>query len=143
MSTVFIVENSQTGYAFPEIPSAVVIMGKGYGVEVLGRVPWITNAKCIYWGDIDTHGFAILNRARNYFPNLVSILMDEKTLMRHKELWVCESKQHTSESFPFLNESEQALYTYLKLQTFGQNVRLEQERIDWNYALNEIIKLFT
>ena len=62
---VFVVENLQTGLAFDDLPGAVVIMRLGYAVDVLGQLPWLQQAQCIYWGDIDTHGFSILNRAEH------------------------------------------------------------------------------
>ncbi|PYS37280.1 MAG: hypothetical protein DMG14_21805, partial [Acidobacteria bacterium] len=52
----FIVENLQTGLAFDDIPESVVFMRLGYDVEVLSRMTWLRGARCIYWGDIDTHG---------------------------------------------------------------------------------------
>lgn len=136
---VFIVENLQTGLAFHDLPCSVVIMGLGYNVENLSRLPWLFNARCIYWGDIDTHGFSILNRARNYLPALESILMDEATLLAHRQLWVKEEKQSTLHELPLLTNNEQKLYSSLKTQTWGQNIRLEQERICWGDAW-EVIK---
>jgi hypothetical protein len=134
VSNVFIVENLQTGLAFDDLPGSIVIMQLGYGVDVLGRLPWAAKAHCIYWGDLDTHGFAILNRARTYLPELKSVLMDEETLLGHRDLWVEEKAQHNAESLPLLSDSEQALYQAIKLNKWGQNVRLEQERIAWNSA---------
>lgn len=134
VSHVFIVENLQTGLAMSDIPGAVVFMRLGYNVDVLARLPWLASAKCIYWGDLDTHGFAILHRARSYIPELQSVLMDEDTLLRHKALWVDESAQHPATELKLLTEEEQQLYRDLKQQRWGQNVRLEQERIDWATA---------
>lgn len=131
---VFIVENLQTGLAMSDMPGAVVFMRLGYNVDVLARLPWLARAKCIYWGDLDTHGFAILHRARSYIPELQSVLMDEDTLLRHKALWVDESAQHPAAELTLLTEEEQQLYSDLKQQRWGQNVRLEQERIDWAAA---------
>ena len=37
----------------------------------------------VYWGDLDTHGFAILNRLRECFPHARSMLMDRATLLAH------------------------------------------------------------
>jgi Wadjet protein JetD, C-terminal len=37
---------------------------------------------------LDDDGFAILARARRTFPNTVSVLMDEDTLLAHRKLWV-------------------------------------------------------
>lgn len=133
-SHVFIVENLQTGLAISDIPGAVVFMRLGYNVDVLARLPWLSRAKCVYWGDLDTHGFAILHRARSYLPELRSVLMDEDTLLRHMALWVDENEQHPAAELTLLTEAEQRVYRNLKQQRWGQNVRLEQERIDWDTA---------
>lgn len=134
VTNAFIVENLQTGLAFDELPGSVVIMRLGYGVDVLGHLPLLTRARCFYWGDIDTHGFAILNRARTYLPKLKSVLMDEMTLLRHRELWVEEKEPHSANRFSLLSDSEQDVYTAIKQNTWGQNIRLEQERIAWDFA---------
>jgi len=136
VSHVFIVENLQTGLAMSDMPGTVVFMRLGYNVDVLARLPWLARAKCIYWGDLDTHGFAILHRARSYIPELKSVLMDEETLLRHQALWVDEAAQHSAAELTLLTEEEQQLYRDLKQQRWGQNVRLEQERIDWTAAWN-------
>ena len=140
-SHVFIVENLQTGLAMSDMPGAVVFMRLGYNVDVLARLPWLTHAKCIYWGDLDTHGFSILHRARSYLPDLESVLMDEDTLLRHKALWVDEKEQHPAAELALLSVAEQLLYRDLKQQRWGQNVRLEQERIDWDTAWSALQRL--
>ena len=133
-TNVVIVENLQTGLAFDDLPDSVVIMQLGYGVDVLGRLPWINKAHCVYWGDLDTHGFAILNRARMYLPELKSVLMDEETLHDHRALWVEEKVPYGAGALTLLSDSEQAVYQALKRNGWGQNVRLEQERIAWDVA---------
>lgn len=133
-----IVENLQTGLAFDDMPGTVVIMRLGYAVDVLGQIPWLKQARCSYWGDIDTHGFAILNRARKYLPQLQSVLMDEATLLSHRDLWVKEQDQHAATTLPLLTSPEQALYQTIKSNTCGQQVRLEQERIRWDVAWKAI-----
>ncbi len=134
-SNVFIVENLQTGLALADLPGSVVIMSLGYGVDVLGRLPWVAKARSIiYWGDLDTHGFAILSRARAYLPGLKSILMDEETLHSHQELWVEEKSPHSAETLPLLTDAEQALYQGIKRNAWGERIRLEQERIVWDLA---------
>jgi hypothetical protein len=135
---IFIVENLQTGLAFEDVAGAVVIMALGYGVDVLAQIPWLHHARCIYWGDIDTHGFAILNRARTYRPSLESVLMDETTLFAHRDLWVQEKEQSTSSELPLLTNEEQKLFILLKNNVWGQQVRLEQERICWDVAWEAI-----
>ena len=133
-ATVYIVENLQTGLAFGDIPGAVVFMALGYSVDLLGQVPWIASARCLYWGDLDTHGFAILNRARGYLPALESALMDEQTLLHHRALWSCEQAQHAAPELPLLTAAEAQVYRALRQNTLAQNLRLEQERVGWDYA---------
>lgn len=72
----FIVENIQTALAFGEVPGAVVIMGLGYGVGMLSQMKWLQTIEVVYWGDIDTHGFAILNRARAHLSHIRLIPTD-------------------------------------------------------------------
>ena len=135
-SRIFIVENLQTGLAFGAYPGAVVFMAMGYGVGALARLPWVMRSACTYWGDLDTHGFAILSRARLQLPHLESVLMDEATLLRHRDLWVTEPDQYATAELPLLTAHELAVYQGLKQQRWGVNVRLEQERIPWAYAWN-------
>jgi hypothetical protein len=138
-SRVYIVENLQTGLAFDDCPGSVVFMGLGYGVGTLACLPWVMRARCTYWGDLDTHGLAILSRARLQLPHLESALMDEHTLLHHRELWVLENPQYGAAELPLLTPAEQSLYSGLKQQRWGVNVRLEQERIAWSYAWNVLV----
>lgn len=88
-----------------------------------------------------THGFALLHRTRSYLPELQSVLMDEDTLLRHTALWVDENEQHPAAELTLLTEAEQRLYRNLKQQRWGQNVRLEQERVDWDTAWHALQRL--
>lgn len=131
---VYIVENLQTGLALEDRQGSVVVMGLGYGVTALADVPWVAGSACIYWGDLDTHGFAILNRARSCLRRVVSALMDEATLLRYRSLWVRERDQCPDPDLRELTDAERSVYRALKDQRWGVNVRLEQERIAWNEA---------
>ena len=133
-SHVWIVENLQTGLAFESLPGSVVFMGLGYSVSVLSSIPWVQRAGCVYWGDIDTHGFAILSRARAALPHLRSILMDEATILRHRELWVEEPVQCQLAPELALTAEERHVFMSLQQNRWGVRVRLEQERIGWSYA---------
>ncbi len=138
---VFIVENKQTGLAFDDLPGAVVLMARGYAVEQLAQLPWVRCADSVhYWGDIDTHGFAILGRLRGHLPQVRSLLMDEATLLAHRELWVTEPLPHPAESIEHLDAVEQLLYRDIRIDSFGVRARLEQERINWHLAWREICR---
>ncbi|MDN3523121.1 Wadjet anti-phage system protein JetD domain-containing protein [Halomonas ramblicola] len=131
---VFITENQTNGLAFPEVPRALVIFGLGYGLESLASTPWLQGVQVHYWGDIDTHGFGILDRLRAYLPHARSLLMDEATLMAHRPLWGEEPLDKRLGHTPTrLTDAELALFTALRDDVWGERVRLEQERIgfDW------------
>lgn len=132
---VIIVENLETGLALPDLPDTVVIMRLGNAVSALGLLPWLVQAKVIYWGDVDTHGFAILDRARRAVPTLRSVLMDERTLLSHRSLWGQEPSQCSNVSLDALTPKEKAVYDGLRSDNWGHHVRLEQERLDWVAAM--------
>jgi hypothetical protein len=135
---VFIVENVQTGLAFTDLPACLVIFGLGYAVDLLGGIPWLRDADCRYWGDLDTHGLAILDRLRSYLPRVRSLLMDERTLLDHRALWSQEGKPVRNLEPSRLNVAERVVYDGLAGDRWGSAVRLEQERIGWDYAWTRI-----
>jgi len=136
---VVIVENLETGLALPEIPGTVVIMRLGNAVSALGSLHWLNGVKAVYWGDIDTHGFAILDRARKTLPQLRSVLMTEDTLLNHRQLWVQEALQCSNIALDALSSAERTVYEKLRAGTWGQRVRLEQERLAWPQAMEALI----
>jgi hypothetical protein len=128
ITTVFIVENQATYLAFPEVPDAMVVFGGGFGVTVLEGVPWLAQRDVVYWGDLDTHGFAILSRLRERVPTVRSILMDRSTLLAHREQFAVEPNP-TEVELEALTPDEAELYRDLIEDRYGPAVRLEQERI--------------
>ncbi len=128
-----IVEN-EISYLSVAVPDdGVVIWGRGFDVDAVGRLPWLAGAEIRYWGDIDTHGFAILDRLRAWLPGARSVLMDRETLLAHRDRWVTEDRP-TRAVLSRLTADENDLYTELVADGLGERVRLEQERIDWEWA---------
>lgn len=125
---VFITENEINFLAFPPQPNALLIFGAGYGFSALANADWLHDCKIHYWGDIDTHGFAILNELRSHFPAVQSLLMDRATLLSGKTLWT-EEATPLKRDLPRLTPDEEALYNDLRDQRLGKNLRLEQEHI--------------
>lgn len=132
VSKVFITENEINFLAFPDLPDAMVVFGAGYGFDHLAAASWLHEKEIYYWGDIDTHGFAILNQLRSFLPHVVSFLMDQQTLLAHRELWGDEKKPETG-SLMRLTPEESALYDQLRQNYWGERVRLEQERIGFDF----------
>lgn len=134
---VFVLENEVTFLAFPRHPRAIAIFGSGYGFEGLGKAQWLCEREVHYWGDLDTHGFAILDGFRRHFPGARSLLMDRTTLLAHRDRWSREPTP-SYRALERLEPRERETYDDLVAGAFGQNVRLEQERIGWGW-LGEVI----
>jgi hypothetical protein len=131
--SALVIENEIT-YLSVDVPHhGVVLWGRGFDVDKVGRLPWLADVAVDYWGDLDTHGFAILDRLRACLPQTRSVLMDRRTLMAHRDRWVVEDRP-TRAALTRLDADERDLFQDLVVDRLGTNVRLEQERIDWTWA---------
>ncbi|MGI9335816.1 MAG: Wadjet anti-phage system protein JetD domain-containing protein [Gammaproteobacteria bacterium] len=141
-SKVFVTENKVNGLAFPDIDGAMVVFGLGYGIRSLSNVDWLRECTVHYWGDLDTHGFAILSTLRERFPHTHSFLMDEATLLEHRGMWGAEEqdKRHLGE-LTNLNAGEKSLFDALRLDAYGTRVRLEQERIRYAWLSDRLRRI--
>ena len=134
LKRVFITENEINFLAFPAQHNSLVIFGAGYGFEALAQAAWLSSVIIYYWGDIDTHGFAILDQLRGKFPHVQSLLMDERTLIAHREFWGVD-KSPESRVLQHLTADEQTLYQALIHNHHQTHLRLEQEKIHFDDVL--------
>lgn len=130
---VFFTENEVNFLAFPPLPGSLVVFGAGYGFEMLAGARWLQGCRLYYWGDIDTHGFAILNQLRARLPQVRSLLMDRATLLAHQSQWG-EEPQPVLHDLPRLEAGEAALLDDLRSHRLGVRVRLEQERLGFEWV---------
>lgn len=142
IANVFVTENEINGLAFPSVPDGIVVFGLGYGVaERVADAQWLRDKRVYYWGDIDTHGYAILDGFRKAFPGARSILMDSATLLAHRRAWVREDEPKKAD-LTRLTPGEREVYDDLVANRHGDRVRLEQERIGYGAftkALDEVL----
>ncbi len=129
---VFITENETNFLAFPDVPNSVVIFGAGYGWDALAAAQWLRRCTVFYWGDIDTHGFAILDQLRGRFEHVESLLMDRATLLAHGAVWGVERDQVVHD-LPRLNEAERSLFDDLRDNRIRPGLRLEQELVTFGW----------
>lgn len=120
---VLIIENEQTALSldFRDVP---IFLALGYGVTLLESLPWMKEKRILYFGDLDTHGLAILAECRRLFPQTESVLMDLPTFERWRAFAVTEPKG-AEPSPEHLTPEERALADVLS----AGRLRLEQERI--------------
>ena len=135
LDRVFVTENEINFLAFPKMVGSIVVFGSGYGMKALGLARWMASLPLHYWGDIDTHGFAILDELRIVFPHTQSFLMDRETLLRHREFWGVEAIQVRRDLLR-LSQEESRLFSDLRACTFGEGVRLEQERVSFSRIMD-------
>ena len=135
--TVIATENQINFLALPERPGTLALFGGGYGFTSLRDAAWLQDCGVLYWGDLDTHGFRILDQLRAVHPRVSSVLMDEETLLAHRDAWGIEPTPSRAE-LTRLTPEEAALYAALGNDSHGQAVRLEQELIRWDWALERL-----
>jgi len=134
---IVIVENEINYLTFPNMNETLLVFGSGYGFEALKKSKWLHDCRIYYWGDLDTHGFAILNQLRATFPQTQSFLMDKKTMLSHQYAWGIEPKQE-SKDLKYLNQEETDMYDDLRHNRLAENLRLEQERIVYTDVIHAV-----
>lgn len=137
---VFVTENETNFLAFPQVPRGIVVFGAGYGWDSLARASWLHRCHLHYWGDIDTHGFAILDQLRGHFPQVVSFLMDEETLLAHRLHWGEESEP-ARRALNHLTVEEAKVYDELRFDRLQPRLRLEQERIGYGWLGDHLTRI--
>lgn len=131
---VLVVENLQTLEALPDIPGTVAVFGWGGNALAVAEFPWVRDARhVLYWGDLDTDGFAILARFRARCP-CESLLMDTATLAGWRDLAVSHPATELVDT-EVLNKDELGALELLR----SEGLRLEQERIPMEVAVSRIL----
>jgi hypothetical protein len=151
-SNVLIVENRDCRLWFPGLADTVVVEGGGKAAAaLLGEIDWITGAaRLVYWGDIDSDGFAILHNLRSEMSprgvRIESILMDEATRVRYVHLGVDRDRkgkllQPSAARLANLTPEEADCYAAIATAGPAATRRIEQERIDLTDALRALRRL--
>jgi len=128
-----VVENLTTFLTLPLFTATFALFGKGFDAIQLAKVNWLRQCPFVYWGDLDAQGFEILAYLRQGFPHTPSVMMDRGTFEAFAEFSVPGTPTVVQE-LPTLSPEERALYVWLT----ERNLRLEQERIPYPYALNQL-----
>lgn len=128
-SVVLVSENLTTVHSLPRIRGGIAVHGQGRAVTLLAGLPWLSDARLLYWGDLDSHGFAILGAFRAAVPRVESLLMDPGTLAEFRGLCVREPTPFRS-PISHLTATEHAALRDVR----EGDLRLEQERVGWEHA---------
>lgn len=137
LQRVFVTENETNFLAFPPVKAAIAVFGAGYGWDALARSRWLNDCVVHYWGDIDTHGFAILDQLRGHFAHVESFLMDRATLDAHAAAWGVEDRP-LNVDLARLTADERALYDDLRDNRIRARLRLEQEHVGFGWLRDRL-----
>lgn len=139
---VVISENKDTAIHFPALPGGIAVEGDGFGGKTAARFPWLTGARRLYyWGDIDAHGYEILNGYRADGLSVTSILMDLDTYEAYERFGTNTDKNQAPlrpgppKPLDDLLPHERVVYHRLLDATHTGHRRIEQERIPLDIAL--------
>ncbi|WP_433270852.1 Wadjet anti-phage system protein JetD domain-containing protein [Actinosynnema sp. CS-041913] len=142
---VIISENKDTAIHFPPLPGAIAVEGEGFGGKTAAALPWLTGAPHLYyWGDIDSHGYEILNGWRSDGVPVQSVLMDLDTYDAFEPFGTNVDRNGQAlrpgnpKPLSHLTSVERAVYHRLLDPGWTGNRRIEQERIPLSTAVAAI-----
>ncbi|MFT9473655.1 Wadjet anti-phage system protein JetD domain-containing protein [Streptomyces sp. Mo3] len=101
----------------------------GYAAALLRHLPWLDDVDLYYWGDIDTHGFAILDQVRGRFPHTTSLLYGPRHPSSPTSPTGARKSTQAHGDLTHLTPEEAHLDHDLRTGTYHPHLRLEQERI--------------
>jgi hypothetical protein len=125
--TLLVVENKENSLRLYPPPGYAVAWGAGHAVEAsLPDLEAAPGLRLLYWGDCDSHGYAILNALRGELPDIRSLGMGLKTVLAHEAAFIPEPDEaRISGPMSLLTEPERAGREHL----LARSARLEQERV--------------
>lgn len=132
-----ITENKMNFLTLPYLKDTFGLFGGGFRIEILKQIDWLKKSNIIYWGDIDAQGLQILSQIRSYFPQTKSVMMDFKTLNLFQQFIVSGTPTNIAINLQNLTTEEKELFDFLN----EKNCRLEQEKIDQNYIIENLTEL--
>lgn len=133
IQTVYVVENKINMLTFPIKKDSIVIWGHGFGIDIMKNVEWLKSKRIYYWGDLDAQGFQILSEFRTQFKQVQSFCMDRYTFDKYFE--GDKGSVTNVEKNLCLTQEEYDMFKYLK----ENNLRLEQEKIPYDYVSKQIL----
>ncbi len=137
---LLICENLVNTLCLNNLDGTLALHGSGFAVQELANIRWLQDTPILYWGDLDTNGFAILNLVRSFAPHTRSVMMDLATLNHHFDLCV-EEPSPALGPFEHLTKPERETIDTLRAGDPTRNIatlRLEQERIEWTWVLEHL-----
>ena len=145
---VLIVENKDCAIHFLDHHHTIVVEGEGFGGSTAAEFEWITHAPALlYWGDIDAHGFQILDEWRRHHPRIQSILMDPDTYRTWQSHGTNTDKYNNPIEAPVpakkapltnLTATERATYDLITDPDHIGYRRIEQEHLDLGLARDAV-----
>lgn len=128
---VVMVENLESFLALPVPDGVVLAWGAGYRATDIVREPFFRAAPLIYWGDLDTDGYGILDGVRGAVPEVGSVLMDRATVQRWQHMGVPDRDFRPRVYERLTGEELAGLETLIE----AGHLRIEQEKIRFDVAV--------
>lgn len=134
---LWLVENETNLFLLPNRKGALVLFSKGHAVTQLFNIPLLGRTKLVYWGDLDEHGFIMLNSFRKNYNHAKSIFMDQNTVEYHRSEMLTQPEKYKIRSLEYLSIDEnEAFQTLLSI-----NGRIEQEKLNQRFIFRKLLEL--
>ena len=137
-SNIFVVENKMNFLTLPNMKNSISIWsGGGFSISLIQNIDWIKGKNIYYWGDIDEHGFEILNQFKTCFSGTKSILM-EKRILEQFNSYITNGETSKALSLSALDATEKEVFEFVRTN----QVRLEQEKIPQDFVVDYLKNYF-
>ncbi len=138
VKNVIIVENKVNLLTLPPLKETLALGGLGNSVTDLRMIPWLHDSSIWYWGDIDVDGLLILSRFRSFFPQTVSLMMDQKSINRWSNSIGQTVPDRKLKSPSLLTVEESKAFEYC----MNNHLRIEQEQIPQTDVIEVLESIF-
>ena len=133
---VFLIEDKDCFLAFPKRAKSVAIWSGAHSLKSLQKLTFLHGKQIFFWGDISLNSFEKLAHLRAVFPQVQSLLMNEKVFHDFNEKATREPVVKPASHLSNLNAEERACYLFLQNGKDG-NI-LGQEEISQEYLLKTL-----
>jgi len=131
---IFLIEDKDCFLSFPKQTKSIAIYSNPHPIKSLQKLNFLHHKQVFFWGDISAVAFEKLSDLRGTFPQIQSILMNEKTLNDHATVAI--QKNVNLSHLAHLSQEENACYLLLQ-----DKKKLEQKEISQEYVIQEMKNL--
>ena len=126
---VVLVDDAATAFSLPAIPGIIAVVLDRAHIPELAGVPWLSEARTMYIGPVETSSFAVLHVLRRHFPQVQNLNLSERFFTMYSDLWTFDEIRPLDYIPSGLTMDEARMCYDMREGCYGQGARLALERV--------------